>query len=431
MLAERPECRAERKILDSNASAMGQPPPATMWTLPDLCLIKIFEEFSLDQLYVAANVCERFRRIAVSAFRLKFNQHYLQDDSMELVVFVRCLRIFSPSGVRISVDHNGQIFRAIAAHCHDLEALSIKETITRPDALAVVRSLLPRLKRISVIQMDIWGGSDVGVDWQVEQLHLHHLERKPYLPMPLIKLPKLKKLSLAVDTEEYADGPPFCDFLAANGHIAELKLRVRKPMTRSHFRAIVNCVPNLRLLVLCGIQADIFEPDVDANFIGPSGGLLKRLDTVSLWLCSGLNFILSLLIDSPVRHLLIFLAGPEGKTVSGLNRFASVRRLSMYTFPDITVDHVLRYAHSMSGLKELCLGGSRSLDEIKRLVEGLRGIPKLRAQVFREVRDIVKFEETAAAIAARPKLCVAVEAYKVLRKILGCTDADSASNKYK
>lgn len=404
-----PKCHGERI---KNKPPIGKRRRSTLWSLPDLCLINIFQRFSFRDLYVAANVCTRFRRIAVSAFRSQHNQHYLCDESLNAATFVRSLRIFSPSRVRISGNSDRRIFAATAEYCANLESLSIGRSLMQPHELAVVRSLLPRLKEVSMVQMDDWH-VDTDVDWQLERLHIRNYYSNSNTRMPgTLKLPKLRRLRFGMALGDFSDSS-FFDFLATNGHIEQLQIYCGQ-MRLSQLHSLAECLPNLKALNFSDLTV---TPYIRGHNIEPS--VFGRLEAVKIGGCSDIQCLLSIVIGSPVKHLDLRIRGTEA--LGELARMTTVSRLtlrpSILTAEPVTVAHVLQIANAMRGVQvlHLCVGRGTTfkLGCIKRLIKLSNRITTLRIQ-WRQVHDFQcasKIEQIAALIAARPKLRVEVEVF--------------------
>lgn len=367
-------------------------------------------------LYQAANICQRFRQVAVSAFRRQ--QRYVGDICWVPAHFVRFLRIFSPTKVRIRTSTNGKVFGAIAEYCHNLEALDIRKRLTQPHQLAAVRSLLPTLKTLSVKQMDIWNGEDADVDWPLETLYICGDCRALDMEWaPRLKLPKLKKLIVSVQN---LDDPAFLDFLATNGHIEQLMMS-HGCMSASGWHSIAERVPNLKSLTCYKLG---FHADVGGNSVAPSVGVFKCLEEAAIWDCSSTKLPLNLLSTSAVKDVDVLIR--RRKEIHGLKRLVGVTRLTLRLVQRVVIADVLANANAISGLRELHLHvgtcATVTLDCIKRLVDESKTITKLCVSWYKvmDLESVPMLPAITALVAARPKLSVEMTVERELFKVGGC-----------
>lgn len=389
----------------SDEPATRQPPRATLWDVPDLCLIKIFEQFTLKQLFAAANVCVRFRQIAVSAYRARCATSYVDDTHMAPVLFVSCLRIFSPSNVRVQSNTVANIFGAIAEYCHNIESLTIRGQITHPHALIAARSLLPQLKQICVTPMDIWNEA-ADVDWQLERLLIHNPNGGcDYSPMPLITFAKLRELKLSLVPLR---SPSFVAFIATHWHLELLELR-HCTMGLSQLRWIAEYLPNLRTFTCFKLSVrSIMDDDTSEPCV------FKRLEKLTIRSYNGsIPFILNSIVGSPVKYVDLMLLRTEA--IDGLRQLPSVSRLTLRLFAPVPVADVLDVTNAMRGLQVLHVHVGEiqlyTLGCIKRLIEQSQRIAELsiRWHIHVAAERAPELEAIAAAIAAHPSLCVVFE----------------------
>lgn len=376
-----------------------------MWNVPDLCLIKVFQRFTLKQLFAAANVCVRFRQIAVSAYRARCATCCVDDTHMAPVLFVSCMRIFSPSNLCVHTSTVANIFGAIAEYCHNIKSLTIRGQITRPRALAAARSLLPKLKQICVTPMDIWHEA-ADVDWQLEQLLIHNPNGGcDYAPMPLITFPKLRELKLSLVPLQ---SPSFVGFIATHCHLQLLELRFCT-LGLSQLRWIAEYLPNLRTFTCFKLS---IRPITGDDAAEPC--VFRRLETLTISSCNGsIPFLLRSIVGSPVKHVDLMLLGEEA--LDGLRQLPSVSRLTLRLFADVAIADVLDVTNAMRGLQVLHLHVGQdwdcNLDCIKRMIEQSHRIAKLsiRWHTHMAPESAPALDELAAIIAAHPKLSVVVE----------------------
>lgn len=425
---ESPECPAKRAKIAPNELTIER---TTLWAVPDLCLIQIFHHFELAQLHIAANVCQRFRRIAVTVFRFRYAKQYLQDHSIIPANFVSYLRIFSPLNLRIESETNVRIFGAIAEYCPDLESLSIKRYVKQPHEMAAVRSLLPKLKMIGVKQMDIWNETAAVVDWPLERLSVYHDSgyKEDKVWTSNLIFPKLKRLRLYMGS--FVCHSPFYGFLTANGHIEHLEFFVCR-MSLCRLRSLAACVPNLRSLTF--LNHTISLDDYGSN-IAPGGRVFKCLEVATIWLCWHVEFYMDMFVGSPIKHLRVMMLNKD-LPIEAFSKLTSVSRLTLRLYAYVPVGYVLEIANSMSGLQELHVYvdsvSGWVLAFLKRLVKELASITKLfvRWENVVDLRSAPELEEIAALIAARPERCVEVLVVTKRFKVggfFGCTHIDSAT----
>lgn len=239
---------------------------SSLLALPDHCLAKIFNGFSLTQLYKAANVCRRLREVAVAAFHLQYRNRYLSyvgqcnpwpAEISTRSFFMNCLRIFSPRNIRVSLDYfhtvgeQLEVIESIREYCPNLEAIDIQGRIEQPNSavLAAIRAMLPGLRKIAVPAMDVWN-EDARVDWHVEelQIYLHHSLR-----LPAITLPRLEQLKLTKFEAVDMDGAAIERFVARNAHIERMEIYASE-INHSRLSSLGRRVPNLRSLTLFDVD---------------------------------------------------------------------------------------------------------------------------------------------------------------------------------
>lgn len=174
--------------------------------LNDHCLLEIFHKLNLHDLCAVANVCTRFKSIAINVFcsTYKKRKNVVRDLVVEnrkshplsLAQIELFMRTFGPEVNAFEIDASKPsliLLGMCVDHCPKLQVLDVCVTPAsngRPHEH--IRHLLPRLKQLKLASPYPVDDLFVG-DWQLEMLHLINFDPGT-VDTTIIKLPHLREL---------------------------------------------------------------------------------------------------------------------------------------------------------------------------------------------------------------------------------------------
>lgn len=389
--------------------------------LDDDCLMEIFEQLPVRDLYAMAWVCKRFRPIAVRAYHSRYkNESFDWADvdaeyggsrlnSVSLSVFVDFLRIFGPTSVNVPACFSESVtLGAIAEYCPNLKELKCNKRKPDfrldPDAFAFLRPILPKLRKIAIPAasiLDICGD----VDWQLEELGIDLSGYK----IPKIKSPRLIKLSLfggyRCSTRHNAQS--IFKFLARNGQLKVLELG-NCTFSWAQWCKLSECLPHLETLS--------FDKCTIENYDDRVPGILPCLTACKYDDCELRHFV-ELVRGAPLERFRLFglvdERDDERIIMDSICRMTSLTSLylGIYSpFDYVSDDTVRRLMHSLGCLQELHIPKSKvTLGGIQHILSESNQITKLDVAFWLDEKVDLKpavLDNISANIAARPELHV-------------------------
>lgn len=222
--------------------------------LNDDCLLHIFTELSVRDLYTVANVCQRFESIAKHAFRIKYSQQgrspmtdlyeggiiTLFQIELFLQTFGTEIRTFSVSKYKekLNIDI---LLRMCVEWCPKIEVLSLAA-----DWSACLKKsmsgLMPRLKKLTFDVYHFNGQYSMGDlfvgDWPLEKLEFIGL---PDWETTTIRMPKLTDLHLTAHSD-HLTVKHVKQILSRNAQIRTVRLtdmKTNQPMLQMNFNGVM------------------------------------------------------------------------------------------------------------------------------------------------------------------------------------------------
>lgn len=327
-------------------------------SLNDDCLLAIFEPMHLLDLCAVADVCERFRRLAVWVFVARYRGRSCHLDDLKcgggevtLSQIERYLHSFGPAGVtfdRYDCQNTEVFLRLIAKHKANL--IELRCTGLREASLNFFKDFRPTMQQLRKVSVNATQIADeqFGAGWRLESLCVERVYGECL--MPAIWLPEL--VELEIKDFDMLNESLLRNLLARNSRVRVVRL-IRGDILMRHLYLLSRYLPRMTELHLSDVAV---VKDVSSRrhrrreFCKPFFGSLRRLVIDEAHSTSSIQPLLQVMQSENVRVEEVILKRPsavDGVVMKLLKGLQTITKLAITEHLDCDKEEFVRFVRQM------------------------------------------------------------------------------------
>lgn len=337
--------------------------------LNDDCLERVFKQFKLPDLSVAADVCVRFRVFAVDAFEkyknvIKFG--HVAEFKNRPDLFEVMLRNFGSTIHSLSIDKNAlkidaiDLLKMFNKYMPALKDLKLKN-FTVDEDLNDVHPLFAKLQTLSMSDCAFSDGAEelLAPCAELKQLSISDVDWDNHCIDHTF--PKLQEVSITCCST--IDDAEFKKFIASNTTLKKLTIDNNSELKSASI--IQSIGQHLKNLVELEIDQEHFEGKSQFHKSTLSLGRLSSLKKLTLnYNGLPMKALLKKLAEKavPLEHLTLKKGSVDSSAIKSMSELIKLNEIQLEDIKNLTDDHVVELAKELPQLRYITCGGSTAED---------------------------------------------------------------------